>query len=119
MSKTILLIDDEPVLLQTARLILKQSGFRVIPAAGAIQGMVVFARHSEIDLIITDHLMPEFTGLELAQRLSEMGNTIPIILTSSMLTEQLIASGSTVGIRGFLDKPYEPAALCSMARSLV
>lgn len=119
MSKTVLLIDDEPVLLQTARLLLRQSGFHVIPAADATQGLEILARHGGIDLIITDHNMPERTGLELAQQLAETDHTVPIILTSSMLTEELIAAGRAAGIRGFLDKPYDPAALCGLAWSLV
>lgn len=119
MNETILLVDDEPVLLQASREMLKQGGYKVIPASSAKQGIEILATRDEIDLVITDHIMPDVTGLEFAEYLFMKGYDIPVILMSSELTEKIMDEGKRAGVRGFLDRPYSNMTLCGMAKSVL
>jgi CheY-like chemotaxis protein len=85
-TETILLVDDDETLRRTGKRILERLGYRVLLAADGEEALEVHAsRRGGIDLIVTDVRMPRLGGLDLLQRLREMGAEVKV----------LIASGST------------------------
>lgn len=80
---TILCVDDEPVLLMVRELVLSSAGYTVITASTADEAMHLFRRR-QVDLVITDHLLPGRTGVEMAADMKKLRPEIHIMLVTGM-----------------------------------
>ncbi len=108
----ILVIDDEPHIVQVVSLKLRNAGFEVIVASDGEEGFELACEHRP-DLIITDFQMPYMTGLELCRALASRQHTrsIPVIILTARgyaLDEQDLAVGN---IRDVVSKPFSPRAI--------
>jgi CheY-like chemotaxis protein len=79
----ILCVDDEVMPLRIRGCVLRKAGFRVITANSA-QDALEILRTTGIDLVVSDHLMPEMTGAQLAARVRRMHPTMPFMLLSGV-----------------------------------
>lgn len=86
MSKKVLVVDDEPKIVNLVRGYLEQVGFRVVTAGDGQMALTVF-RHEKPDLVILDLMLPGIDGLDVC-RLMRRESTVPII----MLTAGLLVS---------------------------
>ena len=87
MAATILLIDDNAVQAATRQAILKRSGYFVIPVMNPRRALQQFREQdfpAEIDLVITDHIMPEMNGSEFVRELREIHPELPVLVISGM-----------------------------------
>ncbi len=113
-SRTILAIDDELLVLSLLEMMLKRHGFHVLTAANARQALELFhARRSQIDLVITDIVMPEMDGAALAATLLEMKPDLPVLFISGF-AERLERLQAPI-----LAKPFSTAALISKVQALL
>jgi PAS domain S-box-containing protein len=106
-SETILLVEDEKNLRYLARQSLEKQGYRVIEAAdGAVAMQIAATREGVIHLLLTDVIMPNMNGRELAQRVSEIRPGVKVLYMSGY-TENVIGHNGTLdaGIR-LLQKPF-------------
>ena len=106
-TETILLVEDEANLRYLARQLLEKQGYRVIEAPDGVAAMRVAAAHQgSIHLLLTDVIMPNMNGRELAQRLLEVRPEVKILYMSGY-TENVIGRNGTLdaGIR-LLQKPF-------------
>jgi PAS domain S-box-containing protein len=116
-SETILLTEDEPAVRFATRTILEQAGYKVIEAANGHFALDTFRqRMDEIDLVITDMIMPGMNGRELADQLRAIRPDIRLVFTSgytddTVLRQSLLDQGSH-----FIQKPYTPQALTAKVR---
>ena len=87
--KTILIIDDEPALLELLTITLLQEGFRVLRTSNGRQG-VEFATNYLPDVIILDFSMPEFNGIQIVEQLRAHPRTknIPILVNTGMMLNE-------------------------------
>ena len=111
-SETILLVEDDPVVLEMVSEILRQSGYMVLTAASAPQALKTWEKFGRlIDLLLTDVLIPcRSTGLELARKFQQSKPKLRIVFTSGFGPE--ICAGDPAMASGwFLPKPFAPAAL--------
>ena len=111
-SETILLVEDDPVVLEMVSEILRQSGYMVLTAASAPQALKTWEKFGRlIDLLLTDVLIPcRSTGLELARKFQQSKPKLKIVFTSGFGPE--ICAGDPAMASGwFLPKPFAPAAL--------
>ncbi len=119
-GKTILVIDDEPLITQYLTDLLSSEGYKVISFNESIQGLDYFKAHNNhIDMIITDQTMPELTGLELAKNIQTSGYKIPIILCTgySDFADDIMESDH--GIDVFFDKPFDDSQLLLSITKLI
>lgn len=79
----ILCIDDDEVALRVRKLVLEAQGYAVLATTSAEDSLQLF-RDNDIDLVLTDHLLPTLTGTELAQRMKEMKPAVPIALLTGV-----------------------------------
>ena len=116
-NETILLVEDEPVLRELARVILHDYAYRVLEAATGVEALKVFELHcDEIDLLFTNIVMPEgIDGLELAEQLKAKKPNLKIIYTSGY-TSDAIGTASELSGASFLQKPYSPPRLAQVLR---
>jgi DNA-binding NtrC family response regulator len=108
---TILLVEDEPFIREATAAMLETAGFSVLSAEDPHQAMNVFEEHnSEIDLLMTDMVLPGGTGQQLGQDLRQRSPEISILVTSgySNAEDDLELPGSR---QYFLAKPYSRRAL--------
>ena len=116
-KETILLVEDEPVLRELARMILNDYDYEVLEASTGVEALKVWDHHKgEIDLLLTDLVMPEgMNGRELAEKLKVRKPGLKIIYTSGYSSEMM---GSDLAQRDihFLQKPYPPPQLARAVR---
>lgn len=108
----ILLIDDQPKVLKIGRVLLEELGYETLTetsARGAVE--LVSGRADRIDLVITDFDMPELNGLELAQEVARIAPSVPILIASGLLHEEVLRATENPSIKGLLKKPFTEAEL--------
>lgn len=114
MSKKILLVDDEPEILEISRDYLKASAFDVITAGDGLQGLAA-ARREKPDLIVMDVMMPEMDGLELCKSIRRESN-VPIIMLTARVEETDKLIGLEIGADDYITKPFSPRELVARVK---
>ncbi len=99
-------MDDEEPVLDLTRETLKKLGYSVIPRSNGMEAFKTFAENPQrFDLIITDQVMPQMTGIELARRIRELNEPTPIILCSGFGSGISARSIADYGLGAVLNKP--------------
>jgi CheY-like chemotaxis protein len=119
--KTILVVEDEAVVRELARIILERAGYRIIEAEDGPTALRIWSRQKdEIDMLITDMVMPNgVTGRELAQRLVAERETLPVIYASGYSQELTAPDFEETKTRVFLQKPYMGDQLVALVKRLM
>ena len=107
---TILCIDDEPTVSATLENALRGMGHRPVIAASIDEGIRAVARET-FDLIISDHQMPDGSGIDLLATLKRNGNDIPVIMTSSYHSVEQAVTSIRHGAVDYLTKPLRAEAV--------
>ena len=116
----ILLVDDETSIVYVAHQFLTQQGYKVQTAKSASEGLELFQAHrSDIQLVITDLMMPFGDGRQLIQSLRELDPHLPILVMSGMLTPSLQTEILAQGDCRFLVKPFTAEELLAKLRELL
>jgi len=114
----ILVIDDEPVVLNSCRKVLEEDGFDVylVPSADeALKGM----KKEGFDLLLVDVKMPKHDGIYLIQKVKEKWPDVPIIVMSGYPTPDTITDGAKMGADAFIAKPFTPDELLETIRQVI
>jgi two-component system, response regulator PdtaR len=114
-SNTLLLVDDDRLVLATVAEGLRNAGFKVLEASSGDMALNV-AREVDIDLAICDVRMPGMSGMELASRLCEEPR-VPFIFLSAYDDEDVVRIGSEHGALGYLVKPLDISEMLPTIRT--
>jgi PAS domain S-box-containing protein len=107
--RTVLVVDDEPMIRDLARAVLETSGYRVLEAHDGEHAVEVFRNHrADIDLVVLDLTMPRMSGRDTFRALVELSPTARVMFSSGYSADDL---SDTTGIVGMLPKPYRPVEL--------
>lgn len=117
MAKLILIVDDEPKLVNLVRGYLEQDGYDVVSANDGRTALFA-ARDHKPDLIILDLMMPEMDGWEFLRRHRQERNTPVIMLTARVEDVDKIA-GLEMGADDYLTKPFSPRELVARVRAVL
>ncbi|MBN8218355.1 MAG: PAS domain S-box protein [Spirochaetes bacterium] len=119
-GQTILLVEDEPMLLSSIHEILEENGYRVLPAA-TVGEADSFARKygAEVSLLITDLIMPEINGVELAHRLRARHPALGVLLMSGYSDDLLGDRGGIPAGMSFIQKPFTIEELSLTVRNIL
>ncbi len=119
----ILVIDDDPAILNVAELVLRRGGHDVIVAREAKEGLRTLQR-DPFDLVIVDIFMPEMDGLETINEVHRLRPGLPVIVMSGYQFEAAIAPrpdfphmATALGATSSLKKPFRPAELMQAVSS--
>jgi PAS domain S-box-containing protein len=119
-SETILLVEDEAVVRGLARRILEQAGYSVVEASRGDEALRFCAEHAaEVDLLLTDVVMPEMSGKELADRLKSQYPELKMVFMSGYTDESIVHHGVLDSSVEFIQKPFTPAALVRKVRDVL
>jgi PAS domain S-box-containing protein len=117
-KETILLVEDELVVRELARMVLEDYQYRVLEAGSGVQALKVWEEHKhEIDMLLTDMVMPEgMTGRDLAERLQAEKPSIKVLYTSGYSPDVVGGYFKLPENSFFLAKPYDPPKLAVTVR---
>lgn len=119
-SGTILLVEDDEQVRGFVRSLLKGEGYRVLEARTGADGLKTAQEHKgEIDLLLSDMLLPELSGYDLAQQLQSGHPQMKVLFMTGYVEGDIVQR--CVGELGasFLDKPFQPSVLLGMVREAV
>ncbi|MEZ4237469.1 MAG: PAS domain S-box protein [Myxococcota bacterium] len=118
--ETVLLVEDEPVVRRMTARILRRSGYVVLTAADAAEALRVLDAHDgEIQLLLTDVVMPHLAGPALARAVRERNDTVKVLYASGYMDEDLRDRFGRGERAAFLQKPYSPAVLLRRVREVL
>lgn len=106
----ILIAEDDELILRTVEHRLKREGWEVIVSSNGKEAIEKI-RTLDLDLIISDIMMPFASGLEILTALKEMGKTVPVIMLSAMGQEDVVLNAFSLGASDFIIKPFSPNEL--------
>jgi CheY-like chemotaxis protein len=104
---TILLVEDERPVRSTLRRLLERHGYNVLEAANGQDALhLVTSRAAEIDLVLSDMVMPGMGGTELAGRVRALSPTIPVLLMTGYTEEAITRTGFRPLDEQIIEKPF-------------
>jgi CheY-like chemotaxis protein len=103
----ILCVDDEENQLAVRKLVLEKEGFSVLTASSGQEALSLLACH-QIDLVLSDHLMPGLTGTELTRQIKATNPDLPVILISAV--NEIPEDAAFADL--FMSKLDGPIAMC-------
>nr|NJM02493.1 response regulator [Desulfobacula sp.] len=102
----VMLVDDEESLVEFGKIVLERAGYTVEGYTGSMEALEAFKENPQrYDLIVTDHIMPKLQGLDLAGKMLEIRNTVPILLSTGTKSESLIALAKARALSTFFKNP--------------
>lgn len=119
-SETIMLVEDEAIVRDVARVLLTQLGYRVLVAADGEQALALSDLHAEaIHLLVTDIIMPGMDGRELAAAFKERRPEVRVLFTSGYTDDVIVRRGVLDQGVDFLAKPFSRELLAARVREIL
>ena len=117
---TILIVDDEKVVLEVGAKILKRLGYDVLQATNGSDAIEMYRAHSDrIDLVVLDVIMPGMSGAETFEELKRINPDVKVLLSSGYSLEGQAKRIMERGCDGFIQKPFNLQALADKLSELV
>ena len=114
----LLVVEDEPNILELLSASLRYAGFDVITASAGTEAVQAAQRHRP-DLIVLDVMLPDIDGFEVCRRLRASDNEVPIIFLTARDTTSESITGLTLGGDDYITKPFSVEALAARVRAVL
>lgn len=114
-TMTVLFVDDEQIVLDSARKLLRKDDVRLEVALDAAQGLASLERGG-IDIVLTDLMMPGMDGLELLKTIKERWPAIPVVMVTGYATISTAMQAMKLGAFDYIAKPFTRAELRGVVR---
>jgi CheY-like chemotaxis protein len=119
-KETVLVVEDQAEVRAYAVAVLKSYGYRVVEAGNAGEALLLCERDgSRIDLVLTDVVMPNTSGRELARRLGQLQPGIRVLFMSGYTDEFIMNNGVLEEGADFIQKPFSPEQLAGRIRAML
>ena len=119
-KQVILLVDDEAMMVDVTGKILERLGFSVVAKTSSLDALETFQeKPDEFDLVITDQVMPNMTGTQLARKLISIRPDIPVILCSGFPENVDLEEVERIGIKKFIMKPIGRDTIAKIVRAVL
>ena len=115
--QTVLVVDDDPNVLQLARLYLERDGYGVTTALDGGEGLAK-AREEQPGLVVLDVMLPGMNGLDICRTLRRE-STVPIIMLTARVEEEDRLAGLNLGADDYVTKPFSPRELAARVRAVL
>jgi CheY-like chemotaxis protein len=115
---TLLIVDDEDIVLRTGKLALERYGYKVLIAANGLEALEVFREASgEIALVLLDMTMPVMSGEETLAELRRVRPDVRVVVCSGYNELEAVRRFSGAGVEAFIQKPYTSAQLAEKVKA--
>lgn len=119
-SETVLLVEDEDSVRKLARQILEASGYTVLEASRPEEALMILAGHHEqVDIMVTDVVMPQMSGSDLAEELANRYPETKVLYMSGYNDKAVVSHEMLTGQVPFLQKPFTPDDLRRKVREVL
>jgi signal transduction histidine kinase/ActR/RegA family two-component response regulator len=119
-GERILLVDDDPALAAMGERLLEKLGYSVVMSTQSHEAFEAFLKAPHrFDIVISDYIMPDMTGLQLARKIKEIRADIPIIMCTGFSESLNENNFKSLGIDGFFMKPIVKKQLALLVRKLL
>ncbi len=119
-SETVLLVDDEDMILQIGEEMLENLGYRVLTAKGGKEAIELYSKNmGEISLVVLDVIMPEMNGRETFRELRKLNPQVKVLLASGYSINGKAAEIINEGCNGFIQKPFSLKELSQRTREII
>jgi len=120
MNKTILVVDDSPIIVEKVSYVLTNEGFDVINASNGEEAISFFDGRT-IDLVIADYNMPKMNGIELIKniRKTEGYKHTPVLMLTTELQNDKKTVAKNAGATGWITKPFVPEKLLAAVNKVI
>lgn len=116
----VLLAEDEASVRGLVRKILERAGYTVLVAEDGASALEVAAKQpAELDLLVTDVVMPRMHGTRLAEHITTLHPGLPVLFMSGYTDDERLRRGALDRCQSFLEKPFTPTQLLDTVRSLL
>ncbi|ANC75881.1 DNA-binding response regulator [Fictibacillus phosphorivorans] len=115
--KTILIVEDEPKLLEVVSSYLKKEGFHTLEALTANDAILLIKNHS-VDFVILDLMLPDMSGEALCQRIRQT-HTLPVLMLTAKVSEEDRINGLAIGADDYMVKPFSPRELVLRVKTIL
>lgn len=117
---TVLVVDDEESIRHLGLVTLKGAGLDVITAVDGKEAVDIYKKKSkEINLVLMDLTMPKLSGEEAFLKLRKIRSDVKVILSSGYSEQEATKKFNTIGLQGFLQKPYKPSDLIEKVKQIL
>jgi DNA-binding response OmpR family regulator len=116
---SVLIVDDEQLLVRTVSSVLKEAGYRIAVAGSAEQAEKHVFGETPFDLIVVDNRLPKESGIELIKRLREAAVKSKVILMTAYETPEVKSEAKRLKVDRYLRKPFDLTVLVNEVNSLI
>jgi len=113
----VLVVDDDPSIVELVRLYLEREGYRVLVAYDGLEALEM-ARQQQPDLVVLDLLLPEVDGLDVC-RILQTESDVPIIMLTAKTAEEDRVVGLRLGADDYVTKPFSPRELVARVQAVL
>jgi len=119
-SETVLLVDDEAMIIDVSVLMLKNMGYEVLTAHNGKEAIEIYKQNADrIAIVVLDLVMPDMDGGEVYQRLKEIDSNVKVLLSSGYSLNDQAAEILNHGCDGFIQKPFKLNELSIKLREII
>ena len=119
-KETILVVDDEPAILEITELFLGELGYHVLPASNGFEALRIFKENKgSVALVILDMIMPEMSGQEVFEELRTIAPDVRVLLASGYSQDEKTEAALSQGAVGFMQKPFSLTTLTNKLRAIL
>lgn len=119
-TETILLVEDDEMVRKLVNEVLDNEGYRLLEAANGVAALSICAQYEEpIHLLLTDVVMPEMSGRELANRLAAVRPELKVLYMSGYTDDVIVHHGVLDEGTEFIQKPFTPDVLARKIREVL
>jgi signal transduction histidine kinase len=118
-NETILVVEDEHILKNLIGEILVKNGYKVLKASSGTEALEIIRGQNGIDLVISDVVMPQMGGVELASHVQSINKDIKFLFQSGYMSDTLRENGMESERINFIQKPYKPNVLLTEIKKIL
>jgi len=119
-GETVLVVDDDPAVLQVASKVLSRGGYQVLEATSGADALRIAEEHEgQLDLLLTDVVMPGMGGREVSEAMAQRFPRVRILFMSAYTEDEVILQGVRVAEVNFISKPFTVQGLRSKVREVL
>lgn len=117
---SILVVDDDPMLLRMTQIVLADLGYSVTPVSEGRDAIrMIDEVQGKFDLVILDMRMPDMDGMTVLERVHEKWPALKVMLVTGYASDGILQATQALGAVGVLEKPYDPDTLASTVQGVL
>jgi DNA-binding response OmpR family regulator len=116
-KKSVLVVDDEPKILEFIKSYLEINGFNALCAKNGKEGMLLF-RQNTVAVILLDLMLPDFSGEDFCKKIRQVSD-VPVIMITAKADEASIIHGLNIGADDYVCKPFSPRQLMARIQAVL